>query len=187
MKRLFIIGFSILLVNNLNAQKKTISLEDIYKKGLFRSNGVYGLVSMNDGLHYSTSDGDNKDSYILRYEYAKKSAPDTLVKESQLKFDGKIISIDDYSFSPDETQILISSGTEKIYRHSTRQSYYVFDRKTKSLTPISSGEKQMYATFSPDGTKVGFVRANNIFIKDLVSGKETQVTSDGLQNNIINI
>ncbi|MBA3972078.1 MAG: DPP IV N-terminal domain-containing protein, partial [Bacteroidetes bacterium] len=69
---------------------------------------------------------------------------------------------------------------------STRETYYVYDRKSKSLTPVSAGEKQMYATFSPDGTKVGFVRGNNIFIKDLASGKETQLTTDGLHNNIIN-
>ncbi|MGZ4055818.1 MAG: S9 family peptidase [Bacteroidia bacterium] len=186
MKKLFIIGFSVLMMNNMSAQKKSITLEDIFKKGVFRSNGVYGLVSMNDGLHYSTIDGNDKESYILRYEYAKESKPDTILKESELKADGKTITIDDYSFSPDETKMLISTGTEKIYRHSTRQNYYVYDRKTKSLTPISSGEKQMYATFSPDGNKVGFVRGNNIFIKDLTSGKETQVTTDGLQNNIIN-
>jgi dipeptidyl-peptidase-4 len=186
MKKLLAIAFSILLFNNMSAQKKNIAIEDIFKKGLFRANGVYGLGSMNDGLHYSTMDGNDKESFVLRYEYAKESKPDTIVKESQLKVDGKVISMDDYSFSPDETQVLISSGTEKIYRHSTRQNYYVFDRKTKSITPISSGEKQMYATFSPDGKKVGFVRSNNIFIKDLASGKETQVTTDGLQNNIIN-
>jgi len=186
MRKILIISFSILLFNNANAQKKNITLEDIFKKGVFRSNGVYGLVSMNDGLHYSTSDGDEKDAYILRYEYAKESKPDTLVKQSQLIAEGKTISIDDYSFSPDENKMLISSGTEKIYRRSTRQNYYVYDRKTKSITPISSGEKQMYATFSPDGKKVGFVRGNNIFIKDLTSGKETQVTTDGSQNNIIN-
>lgn len=182
MKRLFIIAFSILLVNNINAQEKKITLEDIWKTGTFRANGVYGLVSMNDGVHYSTID----DGKILQYEYAKVSAPVVIVAEADLKIDGKAISIDGYQFSPDETKMLISTGTEQIYRHSTRETYYVYDRKTKALTPVSAGEKQMYATFSPDGNKVGFVRSNNIFIKDLASGKETQVTTDGLHNNIIN-
>ncbi len=182
MKRLLIIGFSILLFTNLSAQKKNITLEDIWKTGAFRSNGVYGLVSMNDGLHYSAMDNGK----ILQYEYAKVSTPEIIVSESDLKIDGKTIGIDGYQFSPDETKVLISTGTEQIYRHSTRENYYVFDRKTKALTAVSIGEKQMYATFSPDGNKVGFVRGNNIFIKDLASGKETQVTTDGLHNNIIN-
>lgn len=182
MKRLLILSISILLLGNISAQKKNITLEDIWKTGTFRTNGVFGLVSMNDGLHYSTMD----DGKILQYEYAKASAPVAIVTEADLKIDGKSIGIDSYQFSPDETKMLISTGTEQIYRHSTRENYYVYDRKTKSLTPVSSGEKQMYATFSPDGNKIGFVRGNNIYIKDLASGKETQVTNDGSHNNIIN-
>ena len=182
MKRLFIIGFSIMLVNNLCAQKKNITLEDIWTKGTFAAGGVYGLVSMNDGIHYSTL----AEGKVLQYEYAKASLPEVVVSENDLKTDGKIIPIDDYQFSPNETKILIATGTEQIYRHSTRENYYVYDRKTKVLTAVSNGEKQMYASFSPDGTKVGFVRGNNIFIKDLASGKETQVTVDGSYNNIIN-
>lgn len=182
MKRLLIFSISILLLGNISAQKKNITLEDIWKTGTFRTNGVFGLVSMNDGLHYSTMD----DGKILQYEYAKASAPVAIVTEADLKIDGKSIGIDSYQFSPDETKMLISTGTEQIYRHSTRENYYVYDRKTKSLTPVSSGEKQMYATFSPDGNKIGFVRGNNIYIKDLASGKETQVTNDGSHNNIIN-
>lgn len=182
MKRLFIIGFSIMLVNNLCAQKKNITLEDIWRNGTFAAAGVYGLVSMNDGIHYSTL----AEGKVLQYEYAKESLPEVVVSENDLKMDGKIIPIDDYQFSPNETKILIATGTEQIYRHSTRENYYVYDRKTKVLTAVSNGEKQMYASFSPDGTKVGFVRGNNIFIKDLASGKETQVTGDGSYNNIIN-
>lgn len=182
MKRLLIITLAIFLFTNINAQKKNITLEDILKTGTFRSGGVYGLVSMKDGLHYSAMD----DGKILQYEYAKASTPVVIVAEADLKVDGKAIGIDSYQFSPDETKMLISTGTEQIYRHSTRENYYVYDRKTKSLTAVSSGEKQMYATFSPDGNKVGFVRGNNIYIKDLASGKETQVTNDGLHNNIIN-
>ncbi|MCW3082719.1 MAG: dipeptidyl aminopeptidase/acylaminoacyl peptidase [Bacteroidetes bacterium] len=186
MKKLAIFGFSMLILHTISAQKKDITLEDIWKTGTFHTNGVYELVSMKDGIHYTTFDDNDKDAYILRYEYAKTSNPDTILKESTLKVDGKGISIDNYSFSPDETKMLISSEKEQIYRHSTRENNYVYDRKTKTLTPVSNGEKQMYATFSPDGTKIGFVRGNNIFIKDLASGKETQVTNDGLLNNIIN-
>ncbi len=182
MKKLFFIGFSILLVNNLIAQKKDITLEDIWKTGTFRSNSVYGLVSMKDGIHYSTISNDT----IFRYNYEKAAAPEVIAYKSQLLVDGKAINIDNYQFSADENKILIASETEHIYRHSTRENYYVYDRTAKTLTSVTIGEKQMHACFSPDGGKVGFVRGNNIFYKDLTSGKETQVTTDGKQNNIIN-
>lgn len=178
MKRLFIICFSIVIANGLSAQKKSITLEDIWKTGTFRSNAVYGLVSMKDGIHYSTLKNDS----IYSYEYEKATPPRFIVSKNELK----INSIDNYQFSSDESKLLIATETEHIYRHSTRENYYVYDLKTKTVNPVSTGEKQMHARFSPDGTKVAFVRANNLFIKDLVSGKETQVTKDGKQNNIIN-
>ena len=37
----------------------------------------------------------------------------------------------------------------------------------------------MFATFSPDGTKVAYVRANNIYVEDLASGRITPLTHDG--------
>ncbi|MES2593400.1 MAG: S9 family peptidase [Bacteroidota bacterium] len=182
MKKLFIIGFSIFMAGSLNAQKKNVTLEDIWKTGTFGSAGVYGLVSMSDGIHYSTLENGT----INRYEYEKAAPAEVIVNKSQLAVNGTAVNIDNYQFSADENKILIASGTESIYRHSTRENYYVFDRKTKSVSAVTQGEKQMHAAFSPDGSKVGFVRANNIFIKDLASGKETQVTTDGKQNAIIN-
>lgn len=182
MKTYLLSVFSLLLVNNLSAQKKEITLEDVWKTGTFQSNSVLGLVSMNDGIHYSTIKNDT----IFRFSYEKVTTPEIIVSKSQLLINGSAINIDKYQFSADENKILIASEKEQIYRHSTRENYYVYDRTTKTISPVTKGEKQMHASFSPDGNKVGFVRGNNIFIKDLASGKETQVTTDGNQNNIIN-
>jgi len=51
---------------------------------------------------------------------------------------------------------------------------------------LSEGADQQLATFSPKGDKVAFVRANNIYVKDLVTGVEMQITKDGAFNHIIN-
>lgn len=182
MIRLFIIAFSLLIVNIATAQKKNITLEDIWKNGTFRSRGVYGLVSMKDGLHYSTLKNDT----IYSYEYAKAVKPELIVCKQQLNVNGTAVAIESYRFSADESKVLITSGTEHIYRHSTRENYYVYDRKTKATTPVSTGEKLMYGGFSPDGNNVAYVKGNNLYVKDIASGKETQVTTDGKQNTIIN-
>jgi dipeptidyl-peptidase-4 len=54
------------------------------------------------------------------------------------------------------------------------------------LNSVSEEGKQMHATFSPDGKKVGYVRDNNLYYKELSSGKTCQVTTDGKLNSIIN-
>ena len=64
--------------------------------------------------------------------------------------------------------------------------YYIWDIKAEILTKLSAGGKQRLASFSPDGSKIAFIRDNNIFIVDVASGKEDQITTDGLYNNIIN-
>ena len=80
---------------------------------------------------------------------------------------------------------MLPTATESIYRHSTRSKYYIYDRETTNARELSTG-KQRLAQFSPDASKVAFVRENNIFIKDLKSDSETQVTTDGEMNKIIN-
>ena len=51
---------------------------------------------------------------------------------------------------------------------------------------MSQGGKQMYASFSPDASKVAFARDNNLFYVDLATMQETQVTQNGRYNQIIN-
>ena len=44
---------------------------------------------------------------------------------------------------------------------------------------------QMFAKFSPDGRAVAFVRANDLWVKDLASGEERRLTTDG-SDDVIN-
>ena len=66
--------------------------------------------------------------------------------------------------------------------------YYVYDLTDDSLTPISNREDgfQMFAKLSPDGTRVAFVRNRNLFVVDLATMKETQLTDNGEEGGVIN-
>jgi len=91
-----------------------------------------------------------------------------------------------YSFNNDEDKILLESGKEKIYRHSYLADFYVYDRSTGKIQSVSDNGKQQLGTFSPDGSNVAFVRDNNLFIKELDTNVELQITQDGVRNEIIN-
>jgi dipeptidyl-peptidase-4 len=181
-------GIALIAVQPAFAQKKDITLEDIWMKGTFRMSSVYGLNSMENGEHYTTLESDKNKTFVVSYEYKTGKATDTILSSEKLVPEGgkTAISIDDYRFSKGENKILIATETEQIYRHSTREDYYTWDRKAKKLTKLSQGGKMMYGTFSPDGNKVAFVRDNNLFVKDLSSNTETQITKDGEINKIIN-
>jgi dipeptidyl-peptidase-4 len=87
----------------------------------------------------------------------------------------------------------LSTGTESIYRRSSKADYYIYDVATKNTRDLSNGAKQSYATFAPDGSRVAFARDNNLWIVNTASAgasaeyiKERQVTTDGVFNSIIN-
>ena len=172
-----------------NAQKK-ITLEQIWASGMFQPESVYGLKSMNDGVHYTLLDNDRGSTQkINQYAYATGELVKSIVDLSIIELaetKGAPFKVDGYSFSSDEKKILFSTQTEKIYRHSTRSKYYVYDIASKKIELLST-EKQRYATFSPTGDKVAFVRDNNLFVKEIGDdGVETKLTYDGEKNAIIN-
>ncbi|MDE6377160.1 MAG: DPP IV N-terminal domain-containing protein, partial [Duncaniella sp.] len=100
-----------------------------------------------------------------------------------------ITSIDNFILSPDGTKLLVATGTSSIYRRSTSASYYIYELRTRILTPLSdTHHAQRSPLFSPDGRMVAFVSPadNNIYLKKLDYGTEVAVTSDGVINSIIN-
>jgi len=167
------------------AQTKNITLEDIWTKGTFRAKGVYGIRSMADGEHYCTMTRTG----IAKYSYAtgEKVADVCLFNAPDMKKKAKPLPpMEGYEFSKDEQKILLSSGFEPIYRHSGVSDYYLYDVQSKTFTKISNNGKQRLTTLSPDGTKVAFVRDNNLYWMDLATLEEHAITTDGRVNEIIN-
>lgn len=171
-----------------NDAGKQLSLNDIFASGAFYPRFADELRSMNDGEHYTLLERDGEDYCLNQYDFKNMRKIKTIVKESQLinPLNNKNYQIDDYSFSPNEKMLLIASETDYIYRHSTASRYFIYDIATQKSTPLSENGKQRLATFSPDGKSIAFVRENNIFIKNLETLKELQITEDGKINTIIN-
>ena len=192
MKRNLLILLVIFLISGLGLaqEHEKLTLEDIYKNNIFKINSVLGLRWMKDGSYYTSLVRNTKTNYqdILKYSTATGEISDTLIHGGKLiPANEKLpISIGSYQFNNDESKLLISTEVTKIYRRSSKAINYVYNFKSKELNLLEEGDKQSYATFSPDGSKVGFVRENNLYIKNLVNSKLIAVTSDGKKNEIIN-
>src|SRR5690606_16751357 len=72
-----------------------------------------------------------------------------------------------------------------IYRRSYLADFYIYNRKSGQISRLFPDGQVMNAHFSPDGEKVGFVYQNNLYIRDLSTGKIHQITHDGEENAII--
>ena len=165
-------------------EKKNFDLEDLYMRPTFYAKSVRGMNSMKDGKTY----GSFEKGQLNIYNYKTGKLEKTLFGITDLTMhpDSLPIGLQNYELSENEDKMLCLTDMESIYRHSFHANYYVYDFATKTLQPLSKNGKQRLATFSPDATKVAFMRDNNLFIKDLKTGEEKQFTKDGLYNHIIN-
>lgn len=185
---IFFASFSFTQDKTENQQAPQLSVEKIWKKYEFYQKSFPGFYSMKDGEHFTKINQDERNFSITKHEFTNyKGGGEVIVKREDLLYKGQFIGIEEYAFNGDETQMLITTNMEGIYRRSYVADFFILDLKTKKLSILDDArEHKTLATFSPDGTKVAYVSQNNLFVKDLNTGKITQVTKDGKQNEIIN-
>ncbi|MFM1879357.1 MAG: hypothetical protein RLZZ241_2223 [Bacteroidota bacterium] len=161
--------------------QQKISLSDIWG-GTFRTKGLDALNSMNDGKHYTVLTVNASGSQIDQYDYATQQQVGTLLKSD---IANGIPVFSSYTFSKDESKLLLATEEEAIYRRSRLGMYYVYDRTSKTLQQIAPYKIQE-PTLSPQGNQVAYVYQNNLYVFNLESKTRTQITQDGARNAIIN-
>ena len=181
MKKILILNLSLILIITCSAQKKDITLNDLWKNYSFYPSYINNFNSMNDEEHYTLMEMNDDEQDIIKYKFEDGRKIATLFESKRFEIP-KIIN---YTFSNDEKKILLATKTEKIYRYSNKSVFYIYNIITDKLKKLSDN-KVMYATFSPQSDKVAYVSNNNLFIKNILSGKVIKVTSDGKENHIIN-
>jgi dipeptidyl-peptidase-4 len=119
------------------AQKKQVTLEDIFKKNTFRGEFVPGFVT------------DTEDHLFN---------PQDVVDAS-----GKQIETREFQVSADKKRILFFNGREPIYRRSSKSTVYVYDVATKKSVLLNN-DKVLHPGFSPDGSRLAYVFDNNLYV-----------------------
>ena len=92
------------------------------------------------------------------------------------------LSIEGYDWSADDRKVLIYTNSERVWRLNTRGDYWILDTASGKLTKLGGNAKPstlMFAKFSPDGSRVGYVRENDLYVENLITGKITRLTFDG--------
>jgi dipeptidyl-peptidase 4 len=160
MRKLFLLLF--LLPVFAIAQKKQITLEDIYKNRTFQGEFVradFGEVSKDPEVN-----------------------PKDLKDENGKAFD----RFEDIIFSSTHPNtVMIRRGVEQIYRRSSKAFVYLYDAVSKNLIKLDA-EKIMHPTLSPDGSKIAFVKNNNLYLYDIPTKSTRAITTDGKWNQVIN-
>ena len=146
---------------------------------------------LDDGAFYTTvepSSAVKNAQDIVRYETAS-GKREVFVSAAKLIPSGNKapLAFENYTWSKDKLRLLLYTNSAQVWRQHTRGDYWVLDlqsgvlRKLGGDAPASS---LMFAKFSPDGSRVAYVRANNIYVEEISTGRITQLTHDGSQTII---
>ena len=173
-------------------------IERIFKANEFSLPRFGPARWLEDGTAYTTVErapGTDSGWDIIRYDAAT-GARSILVPGSRLMSPPALpaapaqpaLAIDDYLWSADGSRLLVFTNSRKVWRQNTRGDYWVLHLKSGELKQLGVGapaSSLMFAKFSPDATRVGYVRGNNLYVERIDDGRITQLTTDG-SDTIIN-
>jgi dipeptidyl-peptidase-4 len=153
-----------------------ITIDRIFHGSDFRGAALPTVRWLSDGHSYIDTHNDS----IVRVDVAT-GATTLLTTAAALRF-----ATEEVTPNADGSKLLLFHNSVRVWRTNTRGVYHIYDVATKRLIPASKNPGlQMFAKLSPDERQVAFVRDNNLFVTDLTSGDERQLTSDGA-TDIIN-
>ena len=161
-------------------------LERIFAKKEFKAKTFGPARWLEGGKAYTTvesSVGVDGGKDIVRYETAT-GARRVLVSAASLRPTGaeKSFAIDDYAWSKDGARLLLFTNTQKVWRKNTRGDYWVLELHGGKLHKVGGDAPEsslLFAKFSPDGKRVAYVQANNIYVQNLTDWSITRLTADG--------
>ena len=179
MRNLLTVFFALCTLNTITVSARPAFDYSALRDGTFEQKTVSGVRSLSDGERYTTM----SDGRVLCFSYRTGEPAGVLFDASAAE---PRIEFTDYVLSADERRLLLTTDVEPIYRHSFTAEYWIYDRQDGSLRRLSQGGPQQQAQFSPDGSRVAFVRGGNLFVADPTAGSERQLTFDGRFNHIIN-
>ena len=207
-----VVGAALVIAVPLAAQPAPpLTVENIFRTRDFVAQGLPFVQWMKDGRSYLNVKSGIGGTSLVKVD-AVTGAETVLVPTGVLKdANGVAFDVEDVTLSADETKALVFHSSVRVWRTNTRGVYHVVDFATRAVTPLvatqlppaarttsgpsflatglasgaSDPDLQMFAHFSPDGSKVAYGRGNDLWVKDLRSGAELRVTTDG-SDDIIN-
>jgi len=187
-RRISLLPIIVLVSTLFSFAQKPITLEDIWVNGSVYPKSIRGFINLNDGTSYCKLErDDNGNSIVVKYDYATGDKKGVIIDGSAIAAKNGLenFQFSSFDFSADEGQALIPQKIHSIYRRSYEALYYIWNKDDNSLSLIDS-DKIRYATFSPQADKVAYVKANDLYVRDLLKGKTRRITKDGLEDQIIN-
>ena len=190
-----------------NATANPLSLAQIYKEKDFKAERSTYFTWLDDGTGYTVleareSDKNSQDDKAKDDEHGVKgndivfynadgTGRKVLVSYEKLipKGDKEPLTVESYQWSKDGKWLMVFTNGEQVWRSRSRGDFWLLNLETDSLYQLGGenieAKKLMFAKFSPDSSKVAYVRDNNIYMEKVGSKAVTALTTDG-NDTIVN-
>ncbi len=167
-----------------------LTIDQIYASSEFRGDYFSPFQWVENGDAYARVEYDEEGRQQL-VKYRSDSGESAVVATSEELTpagSSSAISVENFSFSSDESKLLLFTNSARVWRSNTKGDYWVLDLASKKLKQIGAdlpASSLMFAKFSADNSSVAYVSDFNLYVEDATSGEVSQLTSDG-DGDIIN-
>ena len=162
--------------------KKTLDLPAIFQERYYAAESLPRFQWLPDTKSYSfVQELENGRQQIVKTDI-KSGETTVLVKPDLLKYNNHYIYVEDYSFTPDLSTVMLFSNSQRVWRYNTKGDFYLLHIETGKMIKIAPEVQEpevQFAKLSPDGTKVAYVYKKNVYVQDVETGAVKQYTHDG--------
>jgi dipeptidyl-peptidase-4 len=161
------------------AANDRLELPQIFGPGAIAAERAPSIRWIGDAYSTLEKSGTVDGSDLVRYDAA--SGKRSVIARAETMSDGgKPLSIDGYDWSRDGRRVLLTVESPEARRNNPVSHVWLLDVRAQSLRKVGAGlpAPLLHAEFSPDGTRIAYVCANNLYVESL-DGKRAQLTTDG--------
>jgi dipeptidyl-peptidase 4 len=165
---------------------RQLTIERLFSEDEFREEQIGPIVwSKLGGTYFTlkTSAAEGSGQSLVRVDAA--TGAETIVVSTEAFIppgESQPLVIDSFAVSAEESRLLIYTNSRRVWRLNTRGDYWVLEIATRELRKLggdAAPSTLMFAKFSPDGSRVAYVRENNLYVEDVAGGQIIALTTDG--------
>jgi dipeptidyl-peptidase-4 len=166
------------------SQKKELTLDDIFISNKFITENVDNVRWKPDGSAFAFTKDNSSTLLNDIYLFDLNTLEERLfLSAEKLVYNNEQINMSSYEWTDDGNYLLIRGPEKRIWRHSRMSPVYLFNIESGKIRAIANEHQGLKnVKLSPDGNLAGYVKEHNLFIVELSTGKETQLTYDGNEN-----
>jgi dipeptidyl-peptidase 4 len=182
------------------AQGKQLTTEDYARAERFMSYNVNSLVYhgvarptwMEDGRFWYRDNGPDGVTFVVvdpakgtkspAFDQAKLAAALTAATSGKMKADAHHLVISEITLSDGDKTVVVGNGGRKFRCDLSGAGVCTEVVVPGAKSAEGAARSRGGADVSPDKTKAAFIRDWNLWIRDTATGKETQLTTDGVKD-----